>query len=823
MLPDRPHLERAHNTYQPPPRPTVRPTRSFGGFFRRHALLLASAVIVAGVLAGVFTMYATPVYEASSMVRLDAQQVNLPQLVQQVSSENLISTEIEVLQRRSAAEPVIDSLGLRAQLIEPRRAAISTYFSRVRVAPDVDTLTVVVRSDAAGRVTATKTGSPRVEVSGHAGDTLQIAGVTLVPRVGANAPNELRLHVSAENQAVRKFESALKVTRPARDADLIAINVRGTDPRQAATAANLLAEQLITNRQQVQLTRTGSTVAFLREQLDTLGPQLRASEDLLQTYRQQAGVVDAAEQARTQVGRLAQLQADRGGVEAEREALASLLQQMRADTLGAAVDSARARRLIAFPTLFRNPAASELLGALARVENERSALLTRRTLEDPDVQALTARIHAIDAQLQGIAETYLQGLTNQVTSMANVARQFGTALDSLPQKEVQTARLEREVRVRQELYTLIQTRLKEAEITEAMKDPSIRIVDRAVAPDKPTWPNPLINFAVAPIIGLLLAIAIGVARDSTDHSVRSRSDAMVASGLPIIGAIPRLRHSRRGLRRFAESERRRLAHGGSTSSTNERLPALPPAGRAATGIISLLTTRADAPAGFVEAFNQLHANLALGHGDRAHKVLVVTSPLAGEGKTLTAVNYALTLAGQGLRVLLIDADLRCGLVNEIFGLPRGPGVAELLSESATFEQAARHVAVGNSGVLTVLPSGARPAAPGRVLLVDRVRDLLRHASPQFDFVIIDSPPVNLLADAALLGAASDAVLLVVRAGRTRIEEVQYAVDQLNAANAPLIGTLLNDIDPRRRDDDESYRYFADVERYADAGSTVAAL
>ena len=238
-------------------------------------------------------------------------------------------------------------------------------------------------------------------------------------------------------EAVALFQSSLQVSRPDRDADLIAVQVRASDPGQAAAAANLLTQQLISGRHGVQLARTGSTIDFLKHQLDTLGTQLRRAEDALRAYRERAGVVDAEEEARTQVRRLADIEADRGAVEAERQALALLVRQMRSDSARALPGGqAKSRGLISFPTLFKNAAASELLAALAQVENERSALLVRRKPEDPDVQVLTARIRELDAQLQGIAETYLQGLTNQVGALREVARGFGGALNTLPKKEV---------------------------------------------------------------------------------------------------------------------------------------------------------------------------------------------------------------------------------------------------------------------------------------------------------------------------------------------------------------------------------------------------
>jgi polysaccharide biosynthesis transport protein len=121
--------------------------------------------------------------------------------------------------------------------------------------------------------------------------------------------------------------------------------------------------------------------------------------------------------------------------------------------------------------------------------------------------------------------------------------------------------------------------------------------------------------------------------------------------------------------------------------------------------------------------------------------------------------------------------------------------------------------MSGTGTLTVLSSGRQLSSPGRLQVTARIRELLESLTPKFDLVVIDTPPVNLLADAAILGSAADAVLLVVRAGHTQIDAVRYATDRLAAARAPVIGTLLNDVQRRHAVDDDSYRYMTDVARY----------
>jgi capsular exopolysaccharide synthesis family protein len=240
----------------------------------------------------------------------------------------------------------------------------------------------------------------------------------------------------------------------------------------------------------------------------------------------------------------------------------------------------------------------------------------------------------------------------------------------------------------------------------------------------------------------------------------------------------------------------------------------PERNRTAESIASLLVSQPDASPAYVESFNQLYVNLALAHHEKPLKTLVFTSALPGEGKSLSAINYALVGATRGLRVLLIDADLRCGVVSSVLGIKQTPGFAEVLAGKATFFEASHQYTPGQSRSLVVLPSGALPKVPGRVLTVDRVRTVLEALAPEFDLIVIDTPPINLLADAALLGSASDAVMLVVRVGHTQVDDLRYAMDQLDSTGAPVIGTLLNDIDLRKNSrDDGSYRYLAEAARY----------
>jgi polysaccharide biosynthesis transport protein len=799
----------------PPPDGDEPSLRAIWLVLYRHRLLIAASILTALALGIAYTLYSRPVYESVSVVRFETERLELPQLVQLPSTANLITTEIEVLRGRNAAQAAIDSLGLRARLVAPRHGRRSELFSHVRVAAAVDSGTLVFRARPDSTFVISRPDEQTVLASARAGDTVAVAQARFVLTPRALDEPELRLRIDLEDDAIERFQNGLRVSRPTRDADLIAIRVRANDPEEAAATANLLAHNVVAGRQAFRRSRTDVAATFLQEQAGTLRQQLRKAEDDLRAYREREHVVDASQQSRSQVTRLADLQAELAQIRAERDAFATLLAQLRSDTGGTLGGQAASRRLMAFPSLLRNQSASVLLGELAEIENRRSELLIRRVPGDSDVQVLTGRIREIETQLQGIAESYLQSLSNQVASLEGEARLFAAQLDAMPAKELETARREREARVLNDLWVLVQTRLKEAEITGAVVDPTARVVDRAATPLRPVRPRPLVNIALSLMAGVLIGVGAAFAREHEDRSVRSRADALAAGGLPVLGAIPRVDH--RGLpilgwRRHDARDRLVGSGNGDSGVRDHRVE--PKGDRAAATLSSLLVTAPTASTAHAESYNQLFANLALTHRQQPLKVIVFTSPLPAEGKTLSAINFALTGASRGLRVLLVDADLRCGVVHSVLGCRRTPGLAELLSGATELEQASRRVVVGENTVLTVVPTGALPKVPARILAVDKVHQLLAELTPQFDFVVIDTPPVNLLADAALLGSAADGVILVVRAGHTQVNDLRYAMEQLAATKAPVIGTLLNDVDLRHNArDDGAYRYLLATERY----------
>ncbi len=755
------------------------PLRNLLNFVQRNRALAFGVPVLTLAATAAFVALATPVYDGSVMIRIDQEQSNIPVLdvLKTLATGSKLETEMEVLQSRTLAEDVVADLGLALQVRNPRRTPTSQVFSAVSVdrgAPGGEYRLDRWRD---GRYRVTDDGGRELATAAP-GEEIVLPGARVALRTGAGLPDHIGVRVRPFERAVKDFREAVTVERPNRDADIVVVRYEGSDPARVTDVPNTMARSFIAMRQTTQSAQALSTVRFLGQQLDTLSRQLATAEDSLKRFREQAQVLAPEAEARAQVERLVTMKAERDQVEAERAALAQLLTQVTA--AAPTPDSASPlRRLIAFPTLFRNPAASELLRSLADVDDKRSELLMRRTPDDPDVVALTSRRHDIEEQLGTLASTYLQGLTNQVASTDALLARFSDQLDRIPATEVRFARLQRQAKVLEEIYTMLQTRRKEAQIAAAVEDPSVRVVDPAIPPTKPIKPNVPLSLGLALLVGIVLGLGSAFAREHLDTRVRSREDLQLATaGVPILGMIPRIQAA------HAPVPWRRRA--------GDRLAAA-----AGNGFHARLIAVHDPRSPISEAYRSLRTNITFARPERTPRTLVFTSPTPGDGKSTSTANLAATLAQQGLRCVMLDADLRRGVLHELLGVARQPGLSNVLLGECRVEDARSAVAIEGGASFDFVATGTLPPNPAELLGSERMRALLTHLEESYDAVLLDAPPLNVVTDAAVLGTNADGVIVVARAGVTDRGALEYAMDQLRAVRAPVLGSVLNDIDQKR--------------------------
>ncbi len=792
---------------------------------RRSAWLVLVCAVVAGAAAALYVRRQPPVYQARATLRIQSREPNLPEIFRNMSAATEVSSEMAVLSSRTLVEDATRELALQVRLISPFGAARDIFLKDIKVAPSLTPgeYRLVRQPDGRFEVRSSKPGA-RISW-GRPGDRLSLPGVSLLLADSAARLKELTIRVSSFPDAVLGAQGALAVSRVEREADLLSVSCKDQDPALAWQIPNVVVGHFMKRREESEKLQASSQVTFLRSQIDTLAVQLSQSEEELKRYRERARVVNPGEEASRQIDRLIELESGRSTLEAERSSLARLLSEVeRQRSVSVPGQQSAYRRLLAYPSLLQSQAASQLMGALTQVEEQRVALLARRTERDPEVQRLTGRMAELEAGLGSMAATYLQGLTDQVNSRDSTIALFGRELRALPGKELQYARLERTPSVLKEMYTLLQTRLKEAEIAAAAKSLNVATVDPAIAPRGPISPRPRVFIIAALVGGILVGLSGGVVREFLDHTVRTRADVLAASGLPVLALIPHILRHRRKPALIASRHvpsRRRVSPPTPPPSPMTPPPRPQPPQRSYTFLPAIgappeppqapqISHQSSSPepvnmsyqtgmtvsglgSAIAEAYCILQTNVSFARPGHSVKSLVLTSALPGEGKTTTAVNLALALAERGLSVLVMDADMRRGQVHHLLGLRKAPGLCEVLQGTQTFEVACRMVQVGQARELAVLTAGDPAASPPALLESHRMGMLLDRVKETYDIVIIDSPPVNILTDAALLGRQVDGVVLVVRAGVTDATALRYAMRQLRHVRAPALGVVLNDV------------------------------
>jgi tyrosine-protein kinase Etk/Wzc len=386
-------------------------------------------------------------------------------------------------------------------------------------------------------------------------------------------------------------------------------------------------------------------------------------------------------------------------------------------------------------------------------------------------------------------------------------------MSSLPRKEVELGRLERKPKVLGDLYSMLQTRLKEAEIAAAAVDPSVHVVDTATTPRKPSRPKPLLNLVLAAAAGLAVGLAAAFAREAADKNIHSRLDIQSTTRVPVLGLIPRI-DPRQPSMLYSWASRRAV-----------RIPPPRPAGGNGSTPTPALEASEDpgvrawleAPA-LMESFNRLAVNIAFLQQGQRLKALAVTSPVPGEGKTTVAINLAVAMAQRGGRVLLVDADMRRGRIHGALKTSRSPGLAEVLHGELPVQEAVNRLRFQGGTSVHFLAAGRLMENPALVLTESGVSELLQRLEESYDLVILDTPPLNVVSDAMLFGSAVGGVVLVARSGVTAAGALTFAMEQLENIQVNVIGTVLNDINfDRDAQYDPAYRYYRyDPEPYVES-------
>lgn len=478
-----------------------------------------------------------------------------------------------------------------------------------------------------------------------------------------------------------------------------------------------------------------------------------------------------------------------------------------------------------------------LSSSLSKAEAARLALQSRyRFLARPETQTLAyfldepaiqkLRLSLLDVQAQRSSVSHRLGPNHpQMIDLRHVETEIGRQLDAEVRQQVTAVRMRydaarvREERLRRRLareerwagklrelgahYSLLKgevdtthalhASLRKQRIDTAVNaelvPTNVRVIERPEVPQRPSRPNVPLYLTIGVAAGLVLAFGAAFARDYFDDTVKSDDDMEELLRVPTLATIPSFAPgARRGTPVTLATVRSLIGRGPDAQASVDR-----PEESDGTRSNELVVVHAPW-SGVAEAFRSMRTAVLFSAPDEPPRVTLVTSTLAGEGKTVASLNLALALAQSGAQVILVDADLRHPRCHAVLGVPNDSGLSNVLLGEVPLASAVRTI---DDPPLTLLPAGPPPSNPSELVGSIRMHDLLAELRQGYDFVIVDTPPVLAVTDAVLLARQADGVILVVKGDATPRELVRHARDRLGHAGARFLGVVMNNVNVER--------------------------
>lgn len=712
---------------------------------RRWTILSVFFVLFTVVLLG--TLKQKPVYRAQAMLEIEKENPNIlsvQELFQlETVSDTYLETQYKILQSDTLARRVIDQLGLQ-------------------------------------KIAEFNPGASRGSVAGQANSgseqSFAVGDVDRDPR--------------AYQIALARFRDRLSVD-PVKRSRLVQISFESQDAELAAKAVNTLAANYVEQSLEVRWEATQKASEWLAQQLLGLKARLEKSEDDLQSYAQENGLLfletekGAPENIVNQ--RLRQLQEELTRAQGARYEKESLYRQIQAGEYAA------------LPGVADNKLVQELTVRQAELQREKAMLETTFTADYPKVKQIQSQIEEINAVLARERKRVAERITNDYLAAVRREDLVRGAFEEqqkqanlIAGRSVQYNILKREVETNKQLYEGLLQRLKEAGVSAGLKATNVRIVDPAEPPKKPAKPNLLLNLALATVMGMALGVGGAFLQEHLDNTLKTSQDVERHLGLPALALIPSvesLNGRRGGVYGLAEHKKPRALGQAEPESSPGRW--------------HRIDATAEHHSALAEAFRSLRTSVLLSTADRPPRTLLVSSSQPSEGKTTISINLAISLSQLGQRVLLIDGDMRRPSIRKAFQMEDSLGLVSYLTGQQDWRAAVLTTGLAN---LDALVCGPVPPNPAELLSSERMRTLLTEAKQEYHFIVMDSPPLLNVADSRILATLVEGLVLVVKGGATPRELAQRAQAYARNVGANVIGVVLNNLDVRA-DDNYYYRYY----------------
>ncbi|HEX5079907.1 MAG TPA: polysaccharide biosynthesis tyrosine autokinase [Geminicoccaceae bacterium] len=735
---------------------------------RRRRSIIFGTVAVTTLASAFLAYYMTPQYTAASAISIEPQKtrvLNTEAVIEQLPQDPAtIETEVKLLTSRSFANYAIEVLGLLDD-------------------PDFNPVLRAQREKAAAAqvAQAPKEGLDALiaeyihPLAQWLPDSWLVATGLANPALPPVEPDPYAQQAALEG-AIDTLLGGLNVAQ-AGESYVIGISYTSPDPQEAATIANQVADLYVENRLDTKRSANSRAADWLSERADQLRAALHESEAAIAAYRAEH-----------------ELMADSRGIMLDDETVAALNRELiaaRAERTqrAAKLDQVRKLRgrtggLESIMEVIGSPVIGQLRQQEADLLRQEAQLSQEYGVNHPTLIQLKAERQKLATKIDIEIGNVIRGLENELavaeSRISALEEHLGQAKQHIVQNraaQVNLRELEREAEANRLLYTTVLNRSKELSEQDDLTEAGARVISRATAPTRPSFPQPKLMIAVGFTGSLMLGMLFAIAAEGLESGLRSGRQVEQVLGVPHLGLVPRIA----GLK---------------GEKPHQYLMQKP---RSA----------------YAEAVRAVQVGLHFSNHERPPQLVLVTSSLPGEGKTTLALSLATTAARSGHKSIVVDLDLRHPSVRRELGQAiSGPGLVEVVSGEHTLDEVIyRDDAIPNLHAITI---GRSTSNPTDLLASPKLLALLTELRSRYNYIILDAPPLLGLADTRIAARLADAVLFVVRWGKTNDEVAVNGIDALLESRTVVAGAVLTQVDIRKhtkRAYGDALQYYGKYEKY----------
>jgi capsular exopolysaccharide synthesis family protein len=579
----------------------------------------------------------------------------------------------------------------------------------------------------------------------------KVAGVS-------NPPPEAK-QLGEQEQRTARIESLARMisggidVEPVRESRIVNISFVSPNPEFATLIANSVAEAYIEELLEMRMASAGQTIKWMKAKADEERLKLEKAEQKLQQYMRDQDIVTIEDRVAIIPQKMAELSSELTRAETARKEHEALYAKVR-DASPAEAET--------IPAVSGNPTVQSLRDQIIKAEQHIMELSKKYGPKHPVMKRARGDLNTLRGKKAQEIRRVVRSIKNEYDLARTKEEELHALLSRTKQEATNTNEkfiqyniLKREVEANRLLYDTLVQRMKEQSVTEQKQTVDVWVVEKAAPPRAPSAPNKMRNLLLAVVIGLFGGVGLAFFLEYLDHSVKTAEDAEERLRKPVLGMVPLLKDGNTDIEKIVKEA-----------------PGSVPA----------------------ENYKAIRTSVLLSSAEKPPQSILVTSMAPEDGKTATAVNLAAAIAQSEKKVLLIDADLRRPRIHRIFGLVNQRGLSSYLAGASEMKILSKS-SVNNLNILT---AGPVPPNPSELLSSYRMGDLLRNVLKQYDFVLLDSPPIMTVTDSLVLSKIVEGTIMVVRSGRSTYDTVARGIKSLQDLNAHLLGLVINGLDIKKR-------------------------